>query len=811
MILYCRKRQLGSQNPQLFSTYIRIGGYVMQRMTSNWTDSLAFRLFALANLLFMHASIASAAPNITRLTPLAVAPGQVVELTCHGTELADITNVWTNFPARTELLPPAEGVDANTQVSIRLTVPNDSPTRLAGIRLANHKGVSPLRLMLIDDLRTDRDQGNNHQITEPQPVSTPVAIDGQCEPLQKDCYVITGVAGIGLSVDVLAQRIGSQLDSVIRLLSQDGKELAHNDDSPGCGADSRLRYEFAADGQYILEIRDVRHQGGEQHYYRLRLGDFPLATVAYPMGGRRGEITSFQIAGPAVDRVPTQHWLMSDVLHQPLPIALRYTDGQGSGFVAIRSGDQPEYLEADDNNTIDTANAVTIPVCLNGKFETTADKDYFRFSGQKGERWMIRAHTRSLGSPTDIYMELLKVDGSRLASVDDVGKDEGFLDYTFPENADYILRLEDLHRSGSPQHAYRVEIRPFQDWFDLSVDKETHTVPHAGTIAVKVTAQRRGYGDAIELGVEGAGDDVQLAGHTIPKDKNETQLLITFPKQTEPGDLHFIKVVGRATINEKPFTAAAETLSALRTAIPQTPHLPSSLTTGLAVGVGPEFPAFFSIALADSNAFFPVGTGTSKFKVLVNRLQEKFTTALNIAIHDLPEGYEAKVEAIEEGKKEYLVTLTGPSEPGELGTKIPFRITGNGTFENQTKEVMLGDVNMEIVRPLVVRISPQGNIAPGGQQKLLVKIFRFEEENHPVVVRWKAGPPWLLTPIEVNIPADQDQVEVMLAAAAETDTGTEGNLIALATSTVDGQPLTVESTSVSVRVETPPAETPPAE
>ena len=749
---------------------------------------------------------ASAAPSVTRIGPLAVMPGQAIELTCYGGELAGVKHVWTSFPARVDVLPNAEGVDANAQVSLRFTLPNDAPALLGGIRLITPSGVSPLRLLLVDDLRSVQDEGNNHQIESPQQVSAPAAVDGQCDALVADYYAVNATAGQALSVDIFAQRIGSQLDPVVRLLTSAGVELAHNDDSPGCAADCRLRHEFAEDGQYILELRDVRHQGGEQHFYRLRLGDFPLATVGYPMGGQAGTVATFQATGPATSEIAALHRLMPSEVNRLVSLGMRHAEGQGSGFVNVVASDLPEFLESDANDGLDTATRVTLPCAMNGRFEQPDDKDYFRFEGREGERWMFRGSTRSLGSPADLYMELLSADGNRLVSVDDVGKDEGYFEFTFSENAEYLLRVEDLHRSGSPSHVYRIAVKPFSDWFSLSVDKETHTVPHGGTISVKVTSQRRGFAEPIELTVEGASDDVQLSGNTIAKDQNEAQLLITFPPQIEPGTFQMIQVVGRAKVNEQEYSSPAETITALRTTIPQTPYLPASLSRKLAVGVGPEYPQFFTLSLADPSAFFPVGLGTSKFKVLVNRTVEAFTAPIEIGIHDLPEGYAAKVEPVEEGKTEYLVTLTGPKDTIEAGAKHPIRITGKGTHENQTKEVALADAHLEIVPPLVVRLVPQGNVPPGGQQKMLVKVFRFEEEKHPVVVRWKEGPPWLLTPVEITIPADQDQLEVVLASVGETAAGTEGNLIAVATSQVAGQPLSVESPPTALRVEAPPAE-----
>ena len=75
---------------------------------------------------------------------------------------------------------------------------------------------------------------------------------------------------------------------MLRLLTADGRELAFSDDEPATGADSRFSHKFDAAGDYYLEIRDIRYQGGAAHRYRLRLGDFPLPSVPYPLAATKG-------------------------------------------------------------------------------------------------------------------------------------------------------------------------------------------------------------------------------------------------------------------------------------------------------------------------------------------------------------------------------------------------------------------------------------------------------------------------------------------------------------------------------------------
>jgi len=200
------------------------------------------------------------------------------------------------------------GVDKNgteaAQVSYRVTLPPTVPVGIYGLRLATGGGISNLRLVMVDDLPTGYDNGANKSLDAAQEISVPVAIDGACEAESYDYYKINGVAGQRITVEVVARRLGYPLDPVIRLLDATGRELAYSDDAPGIGSDCRFAYTLPTVGTYFLELRDIRYQGGGTHRYRMRIGNFPLASTTYPLGGRRGASAKVEVAGYTTDELP---------------------------------------------------------------------------------------------------------------------------------------------------------------------------------------------------------------------------------------------------------------------------------------------------------------------------------------------------------------------------------------------------------------------------------------------------------------------------------------------------------------------------
>src|SRR5690606_2704846 len=103
---------------------------------------------------------------------------------------------------------------------------------------------------------------------------------GRADAETTDYFKVKVKAGQRLSFEVLGRRLGSAFDPEITLFNDKGRELpgAYSNDAPGQQTDPRLSYTFKEAGEYVVGIRDVSYKGGPDFFYRLRIGDFPLAT-----------------------------------------------------------------------------------------------------------------------------------------------------------------------------------------------------------------------------------------------------------------------------------------------------------------------------------------------------------------------------------------------------------------------------------------------------------------------------------------------------------------------------------------------------
>ncbi len=165
--------------------------------------------FAAVGLLALCRATFAQAPSISYTLPSAVKPGQPTDVTVYGANLADAKGMWTSFPGAVELAPdvPKNGQD-KSKVVYRITAPAESPLGVGGLRVATTKGVSNLRLVMIDDLPSEAESGKNKTLQTAQVIQPPVAIDGACESESYDFFKFTGKAGQRVSVEVFARRFG---------------------------------------------------------------------------------------------------------------------------------------------------------------------------------------------------------------------------------------------------------------------------------------------------------------------------------------------------------------------------------------------------------------------------------------------------------------------------------------------------------------------------------------------------------------------------------------------------------------------------
>ncbi len=518
-------------------------------------------------------------PSLTHTSPGALAPGQSLALTLHGANLSGATNLWTGFGAK---MLSATATSASA-MKFQLSVPADAPVGIHALRVASVNGVSSPVLLMVDDLASVADAGTNTSAAKAQPLTWPVAVDGAAVALGFKCYRVTVKAGDRLAIEAVAQRLGSKLDPVLRLLDLKGRELAFCDDESGLGGDCRLAHVFAAGGDFLIELRDISYGGGGDHRFRLRVGDFPLANLPFPAAVKAGAQSSFAFVGPQVDKLPPVT-ATAPTNATRLALSAKFPGGKSSAFVAALVTRTAEFSEAEPNDNAETASPFTLPGGLNGRFLKPKDRDFWKFAAQKGQRVLFTAQTRSLGSASEVMLQLRDAKGTAIASSTASDAGEGSVTNTIPADGTYFLVVDELIRRGGPPHAYRIEAELLTPGFTLDTDVDKVEAAPGGSFSVKVNVTRRDYPGPITLAVAGL-DDVQLAGEVIQDKGSNATLKVTLPESAMPGGLMHFRLVGRAKLGESEFEATARTTPALRRMFPTLASPPRELDGSIAVGV----------------------------------------------------------------------------------------------------------------------------------------------------------------------------------------------------------------------------------
>ena len=162
----------------------------------------------------------------------------------------------------------------------------------------------------VDTLPDGLEKEPNNDQKQAQQVQMPLIVNGRIDRSDDvDVFAIAGKAGEKIVAEVSARRLGSPLDSVLKITDAAGKLLAINDDQEDQGAganthhaDSYLMFELPADGTYYIHLSDTARQGGKEFGYRLRLSapqpDFSLRTVPSSLALRNkstGTVTVYAI------------------------------------------------------------------------------------------------------------------------------------------------------------------------------------------------------------------------------------------------------------------------------------------------------------------------------------------------------------------------------------------------------------------------------------------------------------------------------------------------------------------------------------
>jgi hypothetical protein len=131
----------------------------------------------------------------------------------------------------------------------------------------------------------------------------------------------------------------------------------------------------------------------------------------------------------------------------------------------ITVGAVPELAETEPNNTLEQAQKISPPAALAGVIQGATEIDSYRFSAKKGEQLVLEVVAQRMGSPLDSSLALFDSKGKEVARSEDARGFDSLIEFTVPEDGDYIAQLRDFQYRGAGDYRYRlfVGVLPYVD------------------------------------------------------------------------------------------------------------------------------------------------------------------------------------------------------------------------------------------------------------------------------------------------------------------------------------------------------------
>jgi mono/diheme cytochrome c family protein len=199
---------------------------------------------------------------------------------------------------RDRIVAYLKAVSANSQITATLTVDKDAVVGRHELRVATAGGASTAYPFFVTDQSDEVELGANHTAQTAQTLPVPGVMDGLvARNGQRDFFKFKGASGQRVEFHVLAYRLSEESQIVFNpclfITGPDGKQVGRS--YGGDELDPLLSVTLPADGEYVVEVRDLLFRGGPTCVYRLEAGDLGLKSTLFPLGARRGGEARFSV------------------------------------------------------------------------------------------------------------------------------------------------------------------------------------------------------------------------------------------------------------------------------------------------------------------------------------------------------------------------------------------------------------------------------------------------------------------------------------------------------------------------------------
>ena len=689
-------------------------------------------------LLTISVAYAQVVPALSTVSPQGAQQGKNIEVTLTGKNLDIATAIWFSGNGITAeirqgtqqaaVLFNGAGVSGriptDAQLAASLTIAPDAPLGIQQMRIVTPYGVSNALNFVVGSLPEISENEAIEKTEMSNWLELPVTVNGEIASIDdEDRFSFDLKKDARLICEVTAQRLGSPLDSYLVLQDANGAEVANS--GQGNGLDSLLDYIALETGKYTLHIRDIRYKGGNGFRYRLSIGELPYLETIFPLGAQRGTDNAIAVTGANLGTVNAiQVAIDAETPKGQQTLRVQTPSGLASNSHPFSIGSLAEMAETEPNNTAEKANAVNVPITINGKIDDlndsaslSGDIDRFSFEIKEPQLLVFEVEALRLSSKLDALLTLYgakkqmetgtdmetynAAEEQVLMVNDDASGTDARVEWNFTEAGKYSVAIRDLNNQGGETYPYRLNIRPLEPDFTLSavvLDSQNRPsgldsprVSRGGTFTMQVNVGRldRHVG-AIRLHCPTLPKTFEVSPAVVEVGQNKALLTVTAPWDAPLGLMPFT-VAGISAVGSRQVE---------RTAVPS----PMLLT----VMEAPEF----TLTLAEISTSVTHNKSVS-LHVTANRRAD-FTGPITLSVVGLPPRVTAAAVNIAEGQNEAVLSVkAGSFERREQFSVVPvpginyISVVGTAKVGRETVSQSTPAIPLTILEaPFIVTVEP---------------------------------------------------------------------------------------------------------
>ena len=341
----------------------------------------------------------------------------------------------------------------------------------------------------------------------------------------------------------------------------------------------------AAEGEFVLALRDFRYRGGGDYTYRITAGPVPYVESFFPFGAQRGKTVRLDLEGHNLEGTTQLTLQIDPKARRGQEIRVQTSRGH-SNLLPFDVSDLPEIMETEPNNALTNAQTVTLPVVVNGRIGTERDVDRFRFKSTTDQKVVCEVAASRFGSRLDALLILSDAQGVMLQQNDDASGADARIEFDAKKDADYVLMVRDLTDRGGDRFGYRLSLRPpsagAAAGFSARFLPDAPRLNRDGTTRIRCEVTRAGgFEGPVRFVAEGLPTGVQAESLSLPNAPHSGLLILSASREAMLGSFP-LRILASGVVGGKPSRSppnrSVETAPSVRVLSPSWKPFPSRST-----------------------------------------------------------------------------------------------------------------------------------------------------------------------------------------------------------------------------------------